>query len=263
MSIFSASKWISGSAMMKAVHEGKVGLDDYAHQHLDYWTKDPLDSRSEVTLRHLLGFVSGFSGSTSCSGLTFNACVQSLYERVPHRHAAGTHFEYNEVHINMAGGVVAAATGTSIVDIVKENVFKPLLMTETEFISESNPAMGAAFRSTARDYSKFLRAYFLGLNKAAGGMGVDSSEMERDQFPEAARSASDDGWHYGLCNWYDCTLTSDWSSKCKDAQVHSSAGAMGKSSSHFVFATCCPLTNGCNPPAIRLQSACRLPSHRG
>jgi hypothetical protein len=68
----------------------------------------------------------------------------------------------------------------------------------------------------------------------SGGVGVDSSEMERDQFPEAARTAYDDGWHYGLCNWYDCLQTSDWSSECKDARVHSSAGVMGKWSSEWV-----------------------------
>jgi CubicO group peptidase (beta-lactamase class C family) len=226
--IFSASKWISGTAMMKEVHAGRVGLDDFAHQHLDYWTSDPSDSRSKVTLRHLLGFTSGFSGSASCGSDPFDECVKRIYSNVAHRHAPGERFEYNEVHINLAGGVVTAATGKSVAELIQGNIFTPLKMTETTFVNPSNPGnLGAAFRSSARDYAKFLRAYFLGMDTSAGGIGVDNSEMEKDQYPSAGRSAGDDGWHYGLCNWYDCVETSGWSSECKEARVHSSAGAMG------------------------------------
>ena len=34
-------------------------LDTRAYELLDYWTRDPADPRSRVTLRHLLSFVSG------------------------------------------------------------------------------------------------------------------------------------------------------------------------------------------------------------
>ena len=108
MTIYSASKWISGSAMMKEVHSGKINLDDYAHQHLLFWTKDPSDSRSGVTLRHLLGFTSGFSGSTSCGSQKFEDCVKTLYTNVPHRYAPGERFEYNEVHINLAVRILSS-----------------------------------------------------------------------------------------------------------------------------------------------------------
>jgi hypothetical protein len=40
---------------------GGLTLDDLAYERLEYWTRDPDDPRSRVTLRHLLSFVSGAS----------------------------------------------------------------------------------------------------------------------------------------------------------------------------------------------------------
>jgi CubicO group peptidase (beta-lactamase class C family) len=82
MSIASATKWVSGVAIMRSVEEGFLSLDDLASTHLAYWTVDPEDARSRVTLRHLLSFASGMSGSTSCPAeLNFNQCVRDMYTR--------------------------------------------------------------------------------------------------------------------------------------------------------------------------------------
>ncbi len=76
--------------MMRAVEDGSLGLDNLASEHLSYWTKDPSDMRSLITLRHLLGFTSGFTGAgaASCSGLDFDACVQKTYETANHDHGS-------------------------------------------------------------------------------------------------------------------------------------------------------------------------------
>ena len=67
---------------MRAVEEGFLSLDDLASSHLEYWTVDPEDARSRVTLRHLLSFTSGMGGSTACPAeLSFNQCVRDMYER--------------------------------------------------------------------------------------------------------------------------------------------------------------------------------------
>jgi CubicO group peptidase (beta-lactamase class C family) len=82
MSIASATKWVSGVVVMRAVEEGFLSLDDLASTHLGYWSRDPEDPRSRVTLRHLLSFVSGMSGSTACpTELDFNACIEDMYSR--------------------------------------------------------------------------------------------------------------------------------------------------------------------------------------
>merc|ERR1712166_1573573 len=56
----STSKWPSAMMVTGLVNDGTVGLDDPVNQHLTWWTKDPSDDRSQVTLRMLLSFTSGF-----------------------------------------------------------------------------------------------------------------------------------------------------------------------------------------------------------
>jgi CubicO group peptidase (beta-lactamase class C family) len=196
MSLFSATKWVSGVTAMAMVEAGLLSLDDLASAHLPYWTTDPEDARSRVTLRHLLGFVSGFSGGGSCAGLDTAACTQVRYETASHSAEPGERYAYNEVHINMASGVaVAASGGVPFAELVQRYVFDqvPGGMPSTRFTNTLNPAAGAGITSTPRDYAAFLRAYFThGLVSEAGRI-----EMETDQYPLAQRSASDGGWHYG------------------------------------------------------------------
>ena len=44
MQLYSATKWVSGVAIMSLVAEGSLRLDDLASDHLDYWTTDPGES---------------------------------------------------------------------------------------------------------------------------------------------------------------------------------------------------------------------------
>ncbi len=173
---------------MRAIEDGGLGLDDLASEHLSYWTKDPSDMRSFITLRHLLGFTSGFSGAgASCSGLDFDSCVQRTYETANHDHMPGDFYDYNEVHINLAGGVVSAATGKSMLELYEQNLLAPLEMTSTRFTNPTNPALGGGLTSTARDYFKFLRALY---NKDPALLSPELiEEMEKDQYPEATRTA--------------------------------------------------------------------------
>lgn len=46
---------------------GTLSFDDKANKYLDWWSKDPNDPRSNITLRHLLTFQSGHDG-TATSG---------------------------------------------------------------------------------------------------------------------------------------------------------------------------------------------------
>ena len=42
-------------------HRGTLSFDDKANKHLDWWSKEASDPRSNITLRHLLTFQSGNS----------------------------------------------------------------------------------------------------------------------------------------------------------------------------------------------------------
>eukprot|EP01043_Picozoa_sp_COSAG02_P016159 COSAG02_NODE_706_length_18259_cov_10.340253_5_plen_309_part_00 len=196
MRLYSATKWVTGVAVMAMVEAGVLDLDDLASSYFLFWTRDPADSRASVTLRHLLGFVSGFSGGDSCSGLDTLACTRVRYETASHNAEPGELYAYNEVHINMASGIaVAASGGVPFAELVQRYVFDrvPGGMPSTRFANEINPAAGAGLISTPRDYAAFLHAYFSHEIVSE----TSRTEMETDQYPQALRSASDGGWHYG------------------------------------------------------------------
>ncbi len=57
----SLSKWPAAVMISGLVNAGIMSYDDKANKYLDFWAKDPKDVRSQVTLRHLLSFTSGFT----------------------------------------------------------------------------------------------------------------------------------------------------------------------------------------------------------
>ena len=87
-----------------------------------WWTRDPKDGRSAVTLRHLLSFTSGFywkdaSGVVPCleglGSITYSPekCAQQIYEQAPFEFAAGSTFSYNSFHLQVAGAMAAVGAG--------------------------------------------------------------------------------------------------------------------------------------------------------
>ena len=57
----SLSKWPAAVMVSGLVANGTLSFDDLASKHLPWWTTDASDSRSRVTLRHLLSFTSGWT----------------------------------------------------------------------------------------------------------------------------------------------------------------------------------------------------------
>lgn len=222
MALYSATKWVSGVTIMSAVNEGLLGLDDYAWQHLEYWTSDQSDARSRITLRHLLGFTSGYSGGFSCGSQSLSECTRTIYSSSSLNTDPGVAFDYNEKHLQIAGGIVEAATGLNFVELSEKYVFIPANMTNTYYTNTNNPALGAGISSTSEDYAKFLHLYF------TNNLVPETvcKEMELDQYPEAKRSSFDAGWHYGLTNWFVCA-DDEWNLECEKEDVHQSGGVGG------------------------------------
>ena len=72
----STSKWPSAMMLVGLVHDGTIrSLDARACEYLEWWTCDPRDQKSRVTLAHLLSFTSGFGGGAP--GLAGKARVRS------------------------------------------------------------------------------------------------------------------------------------------------------------------------------------------
>lgn len=225
MRIFSATKWVSGVMIVSAVEDGLLGLDDLAYEHLGYWTRDPENPRSRVTLRHLLSFTSGMGGSTSCPAeMDFATCVSDMYGRSSQNSEPGSQVVYNEVHLQYAGAMTlaAAGAGTTIEDLFERYVFGPAGMNETRF--NGRAALGAGLLTTPAQYGRFLNEYFNHRLVSEAGR----TEMERSSYPDAALSglALLQG-RYGLGNWFDCIPAIPFTAECEALDCHSSTGIAG------------------------------------
>lgn len=228
MPIASATKWVSGVTVMNIVQrpEFGLGLDDFAYQHLDFWTRDPEDARSTITLRHFLGFTSGYTCSTGCAGATsMIECMRQIYATCSLTHPPGTLCDYQEIHLQFAGAIAESATSRPFLGLVQEFIMQPLAMTATTWNSQTVPLLGSGITTNAVDYGAFLRGY------ASGRILAPElrAEMERIQYADAELGVLALVYgRYSLGNWYECVANLGViSEECIAADVHTSPGIFG------------------------------------
>ena len=191
------------------VNDGTLSFDDHAHKYLDWWTKDPSDPRSRITLKHLLSFTSGYLrdgiASPFCGRLAkepFLPCAKSLYENL--RNASvepGTTWTYLGCHLQFAGAMAVAASGLPIFELFERYLYRPFGMTNTTWTPHDNPQLAVGITTTAHDFESLLHGL---LTYAVLPRRVlDVMEMDYSQPPVAP---SGDGWfgHYGMGHWWEC-----------------------------------------------------------
>jgi CubicO group peptidase (beta-lactamase class C family) len=184
------SKLITATAVMFAVQDGLVSLDEPITTYLPEFT---INSRYEehperkITLRRLLDYTAGLPLETSLGNyfeaapsVSFEDHVKSVYSSWL-VYGVGTGFCYGSVSFDLAGYVIQRVSGKPWEQYVKEKVFIPLGMTasavdRTEILKNKNRAIGsmmgmaalpavypglgaAGMYSTVRDYSRLLQLH--------------------------------------------------------------------------------------------------------
>jgi len=201
----SLSKWPAALTISGLVADGTLSFDDKVNKYLDFWSKDPKDSRSDVTLRNLLTFQSGYTSdaSVSCaydSGADFMSCVKDLYNASQHTTAPGKTFAYISTHLQFAGAMAVAASGLTPTELFKKYLYEPVGMTSTTWTPTANPQFATGITTTGADFEKMLQKLLT--REFLGKTILD--EVEKDWGAEV--SPGGDGWfgHYAMGHWYDC-----------------------------------------------------------
>lgn len=231
--IASATKMLSGVTILRLVEAGRMRLTDHPQQYLSYWTRDPADPRSQVTLQQLLSFTSGFNAEATDRGCiadgstTISACAREFYDRGLQT-APGTAFSYGPAHLQIAGAMAEAATGMSFGQLFRQQVGDVAGMTSTVFSvpSSTNPRLSGGGASTIEDYAAFLDAMLRGrlLADIAGYTADRTADLPVLNAPEATVTAGE--WHYALASWRECD-DKPFSTGCAAARMVSSPGAFG------------------------------------
>jgi CubicO group peptidase (beta-lactamase class C family) len=159
MNIGSISKTFTGAALMRAVQDGKLSLDENINTYLPFKVANPYFPNEPITLRQLAIHTSGITDRWS------------IYERAYHyggdsqeplgeflkgyfapdgkyyskdnflNGKPGTHREYSNIAAGLAGYIVEIATGEKLDAYTKQRIFKPLKMDDTGwFLSETDHA---------------------------------------------------------------------------------------------------------------------------
>ncbi|KAL1504327.1 hypothetical protein AB1Y20_010733 [Prymnesium parvum] len=218
----------------------------------DWWSSDPKDNRSLVTLRHLLTFTSGLvsadfgscgikcmdtTSASHASELPIEACAVEIYEYGPWAVKPGTVWSYHSLHLQLAGAMAAKAAGMPLPDLLHKYLLDKLGMTSSHWIGnhggvrDPNPHLAAALVSTGEDYDKMLQAVLT--YKVASKELLDQAETDAYRtYPNltTARDPKDVGLefygHYSMCLYYEC-VGQPWGPKCEKAGVHADPGYFG------------------------------------
>lgn len=233
----SLSKWPATLTIAGLVADGTMSFDDKANKYLDWWSKDPSDPRSNITLRHLLTFQSGYTSDPRvlCQYnpfANFLKCAETLYKSAKISSPPGKTWSYISIHLQLAAAMAVSASGLAPDVIFQRYVYQPLGMNGTSWFPKKNPMMAAGIVTTGADFEKMLNKM---LSYEFLGQKV-LSEMEEDW--SAPVSPCGDGWfgHYGMGHWFDCMgygsgqakgSSAQLSQWCADEKIQAGPGAFG------------------------------------
>lgn len=237
----SSSKFPTAAAIMGVVADpsNTLSLSSKASDFLPYWTTDPADKRSGVTLRSLLTFTSGFfsassGGATPCMSSNtslFDPCIKEIYEQADFEFTPGTTWDYNSFHLQVAGGMATAASKLTMIEILEQNLIKKLGMTGSKYQNRLNPSLAAGLSSTGDDYEKFLRAY---LTHAIVTPQL-ATEIEKDAITSSVTPSNSSAMllkilgHYGMAHYFQCLPPKKeaFTPECLADDVHADPGLFG------------------------------------
>jgi len=143
--IGSVSKTITALSVMRLRDQGKVVLDAPAATYLPAlasWSGPTKDS-PPITVRHLLTMTSGFGYDDFWGAVTFGKSQAGLTEvlakGVSFGGAPGERYRYSNLGFALLGQIVAATSGMPFERYVASEVFAPLGLKSTGYVTEKLP----------------------------------------------------------------------------------------------------------------------------
>ena len=190
------SKMFTGVAIMQLVEQGKLSLDDPLARYLpDFPDKD---TAKRIRIKHLLTHTSGLGSfideafyKASQSGIRTIDGMMAFAEGDISRFEPGTQWSYSQTGFLVLGKVIEVVTGRSYFDYVRENIFIPADMSDTDNyqldLVTPNLAIGYV-RETTDEGIVFRTNQFNYLLRGSSSAGAYSTVEDLLKFENALRS---------------------------------------------------------------------------
>jgi CubicO group peptidase (beta-lactamase class C family) len=158
MNIGSISKTFTGVALMRAVEEKRVSLDEDINRYLPFKVINPYFPQARITLRHLATHTSGIADRWEVYERTYHYggdspeplgdFLRSYFTAEGRNYSKenfldarpGTHREYSNIAAGLAGYIVEIATGERLNVYTRRHLFAPLGMNDTGWFLSEIPA---------------------------------------------------------------------------------------------------------------------------
>jgi len=201
--VFSVTKAITATLTAIAAEEGLLSIDQKVSDFLPEFGED---ERKNITLRHLMGMVSGlnwndFKNLVRLGGLYYNSNQQRfVVKNVKQKYEPGEHFAYKSVSTQILGICLEKATGKHYADYLEEKIWKPVGMEYNALMTLDNKKNHNArtfggLAITARDMIRFGK---LMLNDGLW----EGTQIVPDWFVKELKTRGTDKWFgYSNCFW--------------------------------------------------------------
>lgn len=195
--LYSSTKVITNTAMLRLVEQGKLSLEDEVSKYLPEFAELQVKdgetvrpAKTKITIRHL---------STMCGGLTYNLATPWIKEALaqgkkttrelvaaiaeePLLFDPGTDYNYSLCH-DVIGAIIEIASGMSFGEFLQKEIFDPLGMKDTTFwpTAEQMSRITAQYSRTAE--GKIVKVpetcvYTLADRYESGGAGLYSTAAD-------------------------------------------------------------------------------------
>ena len=191
--ICSMGKMFTAAAIMLLVEDGEIDLKAPISTYLADFSAP---AAQQITVHHLLSHTAGLGNymadrdfERNMAHLTTIEQVYKIVEREELAFPPGTRFSYSNSGYIVLGRIIEVVTGRSYFDFVRERIFAPLGMDETEFYLVSERPADVAFGYTQERGDRFARERHRAPNPYSDG-GVHSTVGDLLAFDRALHEAT-------------------------------------------------------------------------
>lgn len=197
MNIGSISKTFTGAALMQAVEDGKLSLDEDINAYLPFKVVNPAFPDARITLRHLATHTSGITDRWEVYQRSYHwggDAPEPLGEFLQGYLATGgkdyakdnflpfkpgTHREYSNIAAGLAGYIVERAVGEPLNIYTRQRIFKPLGMDRSGWLlSEIAPGAHSTLYVGQEGFSIPIQPYGI-TTYPDGGVRTSVADLSR------------------------------------------------------------------------------------